>query len=124
MGFKKTNRATARKKKHFSVRKKVIGTPERPRLCVFKSAKNIYAQLIDDLNQKTLFGVSTLSPGLRDDVSNAKSKVEKATIIGKAIAEKAAAENIEQIVFDRSGYIYHGRIKALADGAREGGLKF
>jgi large subunit ribosomal protein L18 len=111
-----------RKRKH--IRKRVRGTPERPRLVVFRSSKNIYAQLVDDFSQRTLTGVSTLSPGVREEVEKAVSKVEQARLVGKALAEKAKALKIERVVFDRGGYPYHGRIKALAEGAREGGLIF
>ncbi len=111
-----------RKKKH--IRKRVRGTPERPRLVVFRSATNIYAQLVDDMAQRTITGVSSLSPGIREQAAKATSKVEQARLVGKAIAEKAKALKIERVVFDRGGYLYHGRVKALADAAREGGLIF
>lgn len=100
------------------VRKSIFGTAERPRLSVFRSNKEIYAQLIDDNA-----GV-TLAQSSSRDKSVSGTKIEQAATVGKNIAEKAKANNIETIVFDRNGYVYHGRIKALADGAREGGLKF
>jgi large subunit ribosomal protein L18 len=103
------------------IRKIVSGTAERPRLNVFRSNKQIYAQLIDDLTGKTLMSVSTLN---KDFVGTEGTKIEKAAIIGKAIAEKAIAAGISAVVFDRNGYLYHGRVKQLADAAREGGLKF
>jgi large subunit ribosomal protein L18 len=104
-------------------RKKIIrGTSERPRLLVFRSNTTIYGQLIDDVNKKTLFTISGLSKDI--DVSKAESKVGASKMIGMAVAEKAKAMSITQIVFDRNGYLYHGRVKALAEGAREGGLEF
>ncbi len=112
----KRTRQQSRKRIHLRVRKKVNGTPERPRLNVFRSNKAIYCQLIDDSKGHTLATASS------KDMSG--TKTEQATAVGKAIAEKAKAAGIETIVFDRSGYLYHGRVKALADGAREGGLQF
>ncbi len=106
------------------VRKKVSGTNDRPRLAVFRSTRNIYAQLIDDSNRKTLAAVSTLSPALKTDLSATKSKIEAAKIIGKEIAAKAKELKIDTVVFDRGVYLYHGRIKAVAEGARENGLTF
>lgn len=124
MGFNRVSRNEKRQLKHSSIRKKVLGTSERPRLVVYKSAKNIYAQLVNDAEQRTLTGVSSLSPTLRGEVAKAESKVQAAELVGKAIAEKAKELKIETVVFDRGGYLYHGRVKALADGARAGGLKF
>ena len=124
MGFKKVDKAKIRERKHRSVRKKLKGTSERPRLCVYRSAKNIYVQLVDDVNDKTLTGVSTLTANLKANIEKAENKTDKAKLVGTAIAEKAKELNIDTVVFDRGGYIYHGRIKALADAAREGGLKF
>jgi large subunit ribosomal protein L18 len=118
------NKVERIRKKQERIRMKIKGTPERPRLAVFRSAKHAYAQFIDDKNGKTLLSVSTLSKDLRDEIKQAKTPVEKYKIIGKAAAKKALEKNIKEIVFDRSGYLYHGRVKALADGAREGGLKF
>ncbi len=117
------DRKLQRRKRHVRIRKKLHGTPERPRLCVFKSLKHIYAQLIDDENLKTITGVSTLTPSLRPQVQGLKG-VEKAKVVGKAIAERARELSIESVVFDRAGYKYTGRIKALAEAAREAGLKF
>lgn len=109
--------------KKITKRKKIIrGTAERPRLLVFRSNTTIYGQLIDDVNKKTLFTVSGLSKDI--DVSKAESKVDASKMIGQAVAEKAKSLKISKIVFDRNGYLYHGRVKALADGAREGGLEF
>ncbi len=111
-----------RKKKR--IHKIVSGTSERPRLAVFRSARNIYAQLIDDVANRTLAGVSTLTPDLNAQVSKTKGKVDAAKLVGKAIADKAKALKVETVVFDRGGYLYHGRVKAIAEGARENGLKF
>ena len=113
--FERRNRIKKR------VRKVLSGTAERPRLSVFRSNKQIYAQLIDDLNEKTLLAASSNE---KDVASAEGSKSEKAAMVGKRIAEKAKSAGIEKVVFDRSGYLYHGRVKQLADAAREGGLKF
>ncbi len=109
----------SRKRIHLRVRKKVNGTAERPRLCVYRSNKSIYCQIIDDVTATTLAAAST-----HDEGTNTGTKIEQAVAVGKVIASKAKAAGIENVVFDRGGYLYHGRIKALADGAREGGLKF
>jgi len=103
------------------IRKIVSGTAERPRLNVFRSNKQIYAQLVDDLAGTTLLSVSSLD---KDITAATGTKSEKAGLVGKALAEKAAAAGIIDVVFDRNGYLYHGRVKQLADAAREGGLKF
>ena len=116
------NYARLRKKKHIS--KSVIGTPERPRLVVYKSLKHIYAQLVDDVNQKTITGISSLSKDLEEKITKAKNRVEVAEIVGNGIAKKALDLKFEKVVFDRNGYIYHGRIKAVAEGARKSGIKF
>ncbi len=105
------------------VRSKVSGTAERPRLSVFKSSKHVYAQLIDDINGVTLASCSSLVKDLKSDLDG-KPASEKATHVGKKIAEVAQSKNITNCVFDRSGYKYHGVVKAIADGAREGGLNF
>src|SRR5699024_5815041 len=117
----KTSKNVNRKARHGRVRKKIFGTPERPRLNIYRSGKHIYAQIIDDISEKTLVSASTLDKSL--DLTSANNK-EAAKSVGKLIGEKAIDEGIEKVVFDRSGYIYHGRIKELADGARESGLKF
>jgi large subunit ribosomal protein L18 len=111
-------------KKQSRIRKKIKGSSERPRLVIFRSARHAYAQIIDDTTGKTLLSVSTLSKDLREDVKNAKTPIARYKLIGVAAAKKALEKNIKEVVFDRSGYLYHGRVKALADGAREGGLKF
>jgi large subunit ribosomal protein L18 len=104
------------------VRKKVTGIPEKPRLNVFKSSRHIYAQIIDDSNGKTLFAYSTLSKDF--DKKGLKGKLEVAKRIGELLAEKAKTGGIKKVVFDRSGFLYHGRVKALAEGVREKGLSF
>ncbi|HHY75729.1 MAG TPA: 50S ribosomal protein L18 [Firmicutes bacterium] len=112
-----------RKRRHLRVRKRVIGTPERPRLSVFRSQKHIYAQVIDDSVGHTLVAASSLEPLFRqEDVSG--SNVEGAARVGKLLAERALQKGITKVVFDRGGYLYHGRVKALAEAAREGGLDF
>ena len=107
-------------KRHNRVRGKISGTAERPRLCVFRSESNIYAQIIDDVAGNTLVSASTVEKAFEGNGGN----VEAAKKIGSKIAERALAKGIEEVVFDRGGYIYHGRVKALAEAAREGGLKF
>jgi large subunit ribosomal protein L18 len=116
-------RRVARKKRQLRVRKKVNGSVERPRLCVFRTSKHIYAQIIEDVTGNTLATASTVSKGSGDSVKYS-GNVEAAKVIGKQIAEKALAKDIKQVVFDRNGFLYHGRVKALADAAREAGLTF
>lgn len=106
------------------IHKKISGTGERPRLVVYRSLNGIYAQLVDDTSGRTLCTVSSHSKVLKTEVTKADSKVEVAKVIGKSLAEKAKSLKIEKVVFDRNGFIYHGRVKAVADGAREAGLKF
>lgn len=115
----KPDKNALRQKRHARIRRKLSGTAECPRLSVFRSNKHIYAQLIDDVAGVTLASASTLD----ENVSDA-TKVEQAAAVGKAIAEAAKAKNISTVVFDRSGYLYHGRVQALADAARENGLDF
>jgi large subunit ribosomal protein L18 len=117
------NRALARERRHTRVRRQVFGNPERPRLNVFKSLTGIYAQIIDDMDGNTLVSASTVDKDLREKVKGMK-KTEQAKAIGQAIAERAKSKGISSVVFDRGGFRYTGRIKALADGAREGGLQF
>ena len=119
----KVTRSVARKRRHKRVRKSVHGTPERPRLNVFRSLNAIYAQVIDDEVGKTLVSASTLDKELRGKTKG-KNKTEQAQLVGEAIAERAKAKGITTVVFDRGGYKYIGRVKALAEGAREGGLEF
>ena len=121
MAFKKIDR---RSKKKIRIQKKIKGTAERPRLAVFRSLNQIYGQLIDDSQQKTIMSVSSLAKEIADDVKNAKGKIAKSEIVGEFLAKKAIEKGITTVVFDRSGYQYHGRVKALAEGARKGGLKF
>jgi large subunit ribosomal protein L18 len=106
-----------------SIRKKVSGTTERPRLSVFRSSKHIYAQVIDDVTHNTIAAVSTLDEKLVPELAGSK-KSDRAKKVGAAIAERLKSKGIDKVVFDRNGYIYHGRVKALADAAREAGLKF
>lgn len=119
----KQNRNEIRLRKHVRVRKKVSGTQERPRMNVFRSLKNIYVQIIDDSTGNTLVSASTLDAALKGKVANSGNK-EAAKEVGKLIAVKAIEKGIKQVVFDRGGYIYHGRVKELADAAREAGLDF
>ena len=116
----KINKNAMRLKRHVRVRGKISGTPARPRLNVFRSNANIYAQIIDDVNGVTLVAANTLEK----DFEGATGNAEAAKKVGMAIAERAKAKGIEEVVFDRGGYIFHGRVAALAEGAREGGLKF
>ncbi len=119
---KKTEAARLRRKKH--IRKIISGTSERPRLVVFRSARHIYAQLVDDHSGTVLTGVSSLTPDVRQAVAACQGKVAVSREVGKALAEAAKKRGIEKVVFDRNGFLYHGRIKAVAEGAREGGLIF
>ena len=121
------DRRLSREKRHGRIRKKMAGTPECPRLCVFRSHKHIYGQVVDDLNGRTLLTVGSLSAEVATRLAameNAKGKTGRARAVGLILAEKAREKGLTRIRFDRGGYIYHGRVKALADGAREGGLEF
>ena len=118
--MKRPNTNAQRLKRHKRVRAKISGTPEMPRLNVFRSEANIYAQIIDDVNGVTLASASSLDK----DIAGYGGNVAAATAVGKLVAERAKAKGIETVVFDRGGYLYHGRVKALAEGAREGGLQF
>jgi large subunit ribosomal protein L18 len=118
------SRAEARQKRKKRFRGKLGGTIERPRLTVFRSSKNIYAQIIDDSISKTLVDASSLSRDIRSQISGKGSNKEGASIIGKLIAERSLEKGIKKIVFDRNGFLYHGRVKALAESAREHGLEF
>lgn len=120
---KNKSRSAARSRRHRRVRKYISGTPERPRLNVFKSLNSTYAQVIDDLSGHTLVSASTIDRDLRSKMKGL-TKTEQAKEVGLALAERAKQQGIETIVFDRGGYRYIGRIKALAEGAREGGLQF
>jgi len=121
--IKKINKNENRLQRHKRVRKKVSGTTARPRLCVFRSAKNIYAQIIDDTNRVTLVSASSLDADVKGAVNYSGNK-EAAKKVGEAVAKKAIEKGITEVVFDRGGYIYHGRVQELAEGAREAGLKF
>ena len=117
---KKTDRKMERTRRHIRVRRKISGTAERPRLCVYRSNSNIYAQIIDDVAGNTLVQASTLDKEIKTKYSNKEAAKE----VGTLIAKRAIEKNIENVVFDRGGYIYHGVVKELAEAAREGGLKF
>ncbi len=119
----KSSRSAARIRRHKRVRSRISGTPERPRLNVFRSLAEIYAQVIDDQGGRTLASASTIDEKLRKEMDG-MTKTEQARLVGKAIAERARALGIKQVVFDRGGYRFIGRVKALADAAREGGLEF
>ena len=112
-----------RLKRHERVRKDVFGTPEKPRLCVFRSSKNIYAQIIDDVNGRTLAAASTLDKDLKEKLAYGGNK-DAAKAVGEKIAEVAGKAGIKAVCFDRGGYLYHGRVKELAEGARSAGLEF
>ena len=113
-----------RARRHKIIRKKIIGTSGRPRLSVYRSLNNIYAQMIDDVAGKTLLSPSTASPDIKDKVKKDAGNVKGAAILGAALAELCRNNGMIKIVFDRSGYLYHGRVKALAESARKGGLEF
>jgi large subunit ribosomal protein L18 len=119
----KDTRSTVRKRIHTRIRKRITGTTERPRLSIFKSGKHIYAQIIDDTAGVTLTATSSLSPDLKKDLKSG-GNIEAAVKVGTDIANKAKEKGITQVVYDRGGYLYHGKIKALADAARESGLDF
>jgi large subunit ribosomal protein L18 len=119
--IKPINKSKIRVKKHKKIRNKISGTTLRPRLSVFRSNEHIYAQVIDDEKGMTLAAASTLDKDVKLDITN---NVEASKVVGEAIAKKAIAKGVEAVVFDRGGYVYHGRVKALAEAAREAGLKF
>ncbi|MGH2574497.1 MAG: 50S ribosomal protein L18 [Ignavibacteria bacterium] len=115
---------TSRERIKYGIRKKVIGSPERPRLVVYRSLNNIYVNLIDDVNNKTITTVSSLSKEIKAETNDKTTKISESKLVGKFLAQKALEKNIKKVVFDRNGYLYHGRVKAVADGAREAGLDF
>lgn len=117
------NKIERRRRIHFRIRKIVNGTPEQPRMCVFRSNKQIYVQLIDDVKMVTLASASSRDKEIAEAVKG-KSGIEVAQLVGKLAAERALSKGITKVAFDRGGYLYHGRVKSLADAAREGGLKF
>ena len=120
----KRNKAQmARKRRHVRVRRSVVGTPERPRLNVHRSLGNIYAQIIDDSRGQTLAAASTVDPSVRGDLAG-KAKTAQAALVGEVLAERSLDAGVDQVVFDRGGHKYHGRVKALAEAARKHGLKF
>ena len=123
MASNQKSRSAARNRRHTRVRQKVHGSSTRPRLCVFRSLVGIYAQIIDDDAGNTLASASTIDPVLREQLKGLK-QADKAHLVGKTLAERALKKGIQEVSFDRGGYKYMGRVKALADGAREGGLKF
>jgi len=117
------SKAEARQRRHARVRKHVSGTPERPRLNVFRSVEHIYVQVIDDMAGHTLAAASTIEPEVRTQLDG-KTKVQAAKLVGHLVAERAKKAGVKQVVFDRGGYQYHGRVQAVAEGAREAGLEF
>jgi len=121
--FKKVDRQAVRERKHLSIRNKISGTAERPRLSIYRSNTNMFAQLVDDVNGVTLVSASTIDKELKGTLANG-GNIEAAKAVGKLLAERAVAKNIKEIVFDRSGYVYTGRVSALAEAARENGLSF
>ncbi len=118
------NTIERRARKRARVRKKILGTPNRPRLTVFRSLRHIYAQIIDDSQGKTIVSASSVSKALKDEVKGATTERDICKLIGKAAAKLALEKKITEVVFDRNGYLYHGRVRAVAEGAREAGLKF
>ena len=124
MADKNKQKQGARERRRKQIHKKIRGTAERPRLVVFRSNRAIYGQIVDDAQQTTLASASTMSAEIAQDIAKAKSKIERAKLAGKYLSRVAKERNINQIVFDRAGYLYHGRVKAFAEGVREGGLIF
>jgi large subunit ribosomal protein L18 len=123
MSKKREKKRVARERRHRRVRKRVLGTAERPRLNVFRSLNHIYAQIIDDIQGVTLASASTIDKEVRPEAQGLP-KTEQAKLVGQTLARRALERGVKQVVFDRGGYLYHGRVKALAEGSREGGLKF
>ncbi len=117
------DRSTERRRIHKRIRQKISGNVNRPRLCIYRSSKYVYAQIVDDMQGKTLVAASTAEKDVRGDLKQA-GNIQASKLVGKTIAERARAKGIETVVFDRGGYLYHGRIKAVAEAARESGLKF
>jgi large subunit ribosomal protein L18 len=120
---KELSRDMARRRRHLRVRRRIEPSEDRPRLSVFRSLKHIYAQVIDDTKGRTLVAASTLDKEIRDDIAGL-TKTEQARIVGETLARRAKAQGVEEVVFDRGGYKYHGRVRSLAEGARAGGLNF
>jgi len=121
---KNSKKIQSRDRRRKQIRKKISGTAEQPRLSIYRSLNHIYAQLIDDFNQKSILTVSDLTKEVRAELNEKSTKTEKSKVVGKIVAKKALENNIETVVFDRGGYRYHGRVKTLAESAREAGLKF
>jgi large subunit ribosomal protein L18 len=124
MRYQYKRQLSPRQRRHLRVRAKVRGTAERPRLNVFRSNAHIYAQVIDDVAGRTIVAASTLEPDVRQQLPEEHPKVQEALVVGRIIGERSRAQGITQVVFDRGGYKYHGRVKAVAEGAREAGLEF
>ncbi len=120
---KQANRNALRQRRHLRIRRRMLGKSDRPRLSVFRSLKHMYAQIVDDTRGVTLASASTLDPGIRTELKKMK-KTEVGKLIGQLLAKRALEKGIKRVVFDRGGYLYHGRVKALADAAREAGLEF
>lgn len=121
--IKREDRNESRRRRHLRIRRTVRGETDRPRLSVFRSLAHIYVQVIDDQSQRTVAAASSLDPEIRTEAAKAK-KAEAGRLVGRLIARRAKEQGVRRVVFDRGGYLYHGRVKALADGAREGGLEF
>ncbi len=122
--IKKPSRSIAREKRHYRLRNKISGTSQRPRLAVYRSDKHMYAQVIDDVEGNTLVSASTVEKEAKEKLGNKTSNVEAAKFVGQMVAKRAVEKGINEVVFDRGGYIYHGKVKALAEAAREAGLQF
>jgi large subunit ribosomal protein L18 len=120
----KKDKYQARQRRKKSIRKRISGTPERPRLSVYRSNKHIYAQVIDDVQSQSLLLVSDLAKDLAGELESCESKVDRAKVVGRAVAKACLDKGIDKVVFDRNGYLYHGRVSALATAAREAGLNF
>lgn len=124
MGSKQEDKDFKQKRRQRRVRKKVVGTSERPRLCVYRSLRYVYTQLIDDVQGRTLVSCDSLDKEMMDALKNAKNKTDASFLIGQGLGKRALEKGIESVVFDRNRYEYHGRVKAIAEGARKAGLKF
>ena len=120
----KKSRINQRKRIKNRIRKTITGTTELPRLTVYRSLHHLYAQVVDDSQAKTIVTASTLSKDIRDQLKSVKGRKDRAKAVGKEVAKRAVEKNIKRVIFDRNGYLYHGVVKSLADGAREGGLEF
>jgi large subunit ribosomal protein L18 len=123
MGNTAQERRRSRIRRHHRIRKKVRGTTERPRMAIFRSLRHIYAQVIDDVAERTVASVSTLDKQARDQLATVDSRIERSKVVGKLLAERLKERGVTRVCFDRGGYLYHGHVKAVADGAREGGLE-